>query len=1640
MPNWIDKSDHEIIELIKKESEIGDDLLVVGRFVNFKNKASFINIRNKNFVPLTYVGQGNDYIGKKLKIEIKETHNYNFQEDWYEFKIKLCDEGLRRFLQNPTLVTIDLDFEPKLFQPNEKEFVLNLYNRKSSQNLETDRGNIQSLRIIEREINRVKEAFIYELLQNADDYPQANKKVDVKIFTTENEFIFTHNGSQFKFNNVYALCNINDGDKQDDADKIGYKGIGFKSVFAYSDKVAIKSGKYIFKFDKTHREFQRDKPFQIIPIWIDSINNLGISTNNNVNIIIETKQGKIQIDEWKQLMNEIFSQDSSIPVILFLRNIRNVSVDNILVSQTTKEWWIRNYELKLSNDIKAENKRLFETNTGNIPEKLVGVDEVEIQFSLKHTDYEINTLEEAILYNYLPTKVNLGFNFLINSDFIPTGDRHYLFENEWNKYLMKEVGLKLFDWFITLNSVKHKSTELPMFKKDYLKLLPNISDNIQDLKAKSSNNLFLLVAFNEGLKIGLLGNELTSAKAFIPTQNGELETLSNILIDETGFTELLKDDLFKITGITQKLINIEVGQGIEKVKALINEYNEGVIYTVEQLKIDLKTPVFQEWLKITANNFKVIQYLYNNKDLKSLLKTEKIVLSESKELFKVTDLYSKIPDEVAFITNNKVDLALNALLVKEEIELELKPFNSSDFYKVNVKTLNSFLTNESNISNIWCFIYDNWIAFKVDDEIKNSLNQLNILCKPTSTVILNIKTVSSVYISKEFAKEDEVETIIETLKLKDKFFIESKFISTTRTDIKKWNEVLKSARAKNGLKDVITELVTQLPSLEDTLHFKACFEIFNYWKTNKEKPETQLTDIQINLIKQNLKIQCTDNEYHSTDDCIISDHYNNNQLLASWLPILKLPNQVSPEYSPKTNHVSEWKNFLFLIGCIELTDKQNVFDAKIDFYINSQEELQEIHFETLKNLSDLYRASKENGLNFDLKNPLSKINLETSNEEWHLPNKIHLSSTFCNSTDLDLQKDEEIEQINYLTSKYKTEDFTRDFFKKLGVKSGFEWSVLENTPYDKFPNQQLAHSLMYSSEFQRRRTYLLTKYKQSDINKYSNITNHIEFYCLNLVISKKYNSKFIDFIKKNKQSSLFQQSSLINYGSKYASTDNNFVSFIKTNETISNQNNELKKPTDLFSLKFEPYISDKSLLPKTDFNKFNLIEAENLEEIFGIQQFLNESHCIELLCRTENRITIEENTQLQIVEILSNYAPTDDEKKKLFFLNTKLEWKPLNKLFISGDEQFQIDPKQKLHDDFIPIAGNFGIQELSEDNLILKTSPKSPVITKEIEEFFKSKGKFIAYKIDQSNYETILEEIIENIALFQFHEVLSIAKVSPEINPIYKVEIDFYLDEAENKVFFQGNWKTNKHVIDFIFSTINSEIERKWFENVINRWDDKKIIETLIDLFGSVPPMWIGNFIENDPIDKPQTTNDTTFKEEVESFILSELENNEWRDYIPELKNILELSISHPKEKQKLYNLIAKLKLARHRNIHFEKNEQEFNHLSNGTEKYFVHSARGSFAYIHTNEILRMKNDGYKMALDFGSKSEIKIYENAEEILELNTNHLLLYQYDKPIEALFSFCEANKEANKHLLIIDRDNSRDKSNEMFKLLNPEDDYQ
>jgi hypothetical protein len=77
--------------------------------------------------------------------------------------------------------------------------------------------------------------FIFELLQNADD--QEAKRVEFKLHPDRAEFC--HWGKPFKREDVERITRLGDSGKPFETHKIGNYGIGFKSVFAITDKPEV---------------------------------------------------------------------------------------------------------------------------------------------------------------------------------------------------------------------------------------------------------------------------------------------------------------------------------------------------------------------------------------------------------------------------------------------------------------------------------------------------------------------------------------------------------------------------------------------------------------------------------------------------------------------------------------------------------------------------------------------------------------------------------------------------------------------------------------------------------------------------------------------------------------------------------------------------------------------------------------------------------------------------------------------------------------------------------------------------------------------------------------------------------------------------------------------------------------------------------------------------------------------------------------------------------------------------------------------------------------------------------------------------------------------------------------------------------
>jgi|GEM_PF-2969744 len=270
------------------------------------------------------------------------------------------------------------------------------------------------LREIGKGMYSSKKRMIFELLQNADDVP-ASKDVKFYIETHNDYMLIAHTGLPFNEDDVRSITSAAESTKQKKQRKTGFKGIGFKSVFTDSSKVIIKSGGFLFEFNKEHIGFNsfdkfyfdrpryrrypdllledkkaftdskisfqgiRDIPWQLLPIWNnripESLRDSNFTNNNNVGIAL-----KFGVSKVKEYLDEIVNLAMSGRFMLFLRNTtffrcaaKDISVikennnrtgrTRILINcERTKKEYI--YKVKTFNDIAVTDESFAEYNIG----------------------------------------------------------------------------------------------------------------------------------------------------------------------------------------------------------------------------------------------------------------------------------------------------------------------------------------------------------------------------------------------------------------------------------------------------------------------------------------------------------------------------------------------------------------------------------------------------------------------------------------------------------------------------------------------------------------------------------------------------------------------------------------------------------------------------------------------------------------------------------------------------------------------------------------------------------------------------------------------------------------------------------------------------------------------------------------------------------------------------------------------------------------------------------------------------------------------------------------------------------------------------------------------------------------------------
>ena len=173
--------------------------------------------------------------------------------------------------------------------------------------------------------------FVWELLQNAEDA----KATSISFKLSKTELHIRHNGSKlFDEGNINAICSIGGSDKKNNENQIGKIGVGFKSVFNYTDTPEIYSGKYTFKIEDL-----------VYPSIIPKYDNLG----NDTLFILPFKDPAKAYKDIENKLNELSTSS-----LLFLSSIEEI---HTTIDGQTRT--IRRYVINSERDILKQKPYLI---------------------------------------------------------------------------------------------------------------------------------------------------------------------------------------------------------------------------------------------------------------------------------------------------------------------------------------------------------------------------------------------------------------------------------------------------------------------------------------------------------------------------------------------------------------------------------------------------------------------------------------------------------------------------------------------------------------------------------------------------------------------------------------------------------------------------------------------------------------------------------------------------------------------------------------------------------------------------------------------------------------------------------------------------------------------------------------------------------------------------------------------------------------------------------------------------------------------------------------------------------------------------------------------------------------------------------
>lgn len=613
------------------------------------------DLRKPNFDHIPYYP--GDSEKKPIRIYYPHAIRGIKENDYYLFTWKLS----HRNEFNPYEIFLDFKTQPKPIDP--KWFIDTLFNDRHRDKSKNFGSATNFLDTLSKQLSARESTFVYELLQNANDYPVKGKSVDVEFHITDKYLLFLHSGDKFNVRNISGICGINEKEKVANKKTIGYKGIGFKTVFLKNHYVYLRTGDYSFRFDegetpekKVGGKIKRiGAPFQILPIWTEHN-----EVANEVNDIFDnsSKEFRVQIalrpdnrnllhvgrNSYENLFREIFSDSN---IILFIPNINSVRVfingqEERACFRNNEEWIVGDYENEIKEDLQLLINKTIDKGNSRIPEKYKDFECTKVSFACKHEGTMIKPVEGATLYCYLPTKASWGLPFLMNTDMIPKGDRNDIEtevklidydETNFNEELAAIAGSKLFMW------VKDLLTSQKYHLGSVFSLVPDF----KKCKREHKDYAPFIEKFEKAF------NECIQTEQIVPVPRG-IALVNKVILDKTGLSTsgIMTDEEFRVfSGMKDYYLPLPMLRKDKNFNTFLNRYAEDEqIFDEDSLENLISNEYFQDWLKIQENNDKFLKFLLEKDYLEEFLDMELFIEEECGKLYAAKELYYNIDEEL----------------------------------------------------------------------------------------------------------------------------------------------------------------------------------------------------------------------------------------------------------------------------------------------------------------------------------------------------------------------------------------------------------------------------------------------------------------------------------------------------------------------------------------------------------------------------------------------------------------------------------------------------------------------------------------------------------------------------------------------------------------------------------------------------------------------------------------------------------------------------------------------------------------------------------------------------------------------------------------------------------------------------------